>query len=292
MRRTAILATFLAILCTVIGYAADTLDVYFIDVGHGDAILVDYGDWECLIDAGKGVSSSSLELLSVLQCAVTDSTIELAVLSHNHWDHYGGFTDLIANSDFVISAFWKSDDPNADTEKTRWFGFSNAFDSAEFAKERLAAGSIPFVPLPNDLDWSVLAPRILQIQPKDENDNANSLVLGLRYGTVEFLFTGDIIEVDTEDIDGWHAPSNALVLKAPHHGRSNSATQALAKRLEPDLIVVTTGHCVPQTGCTLTQLGIPFLSTSTSGTIHLRTDGESVWVTTDTLSGQVVECTD
>jgi len=290
MRKTLVMFFVVAVITFEAG-ASDTLDVYFINVGHGDAILIDLGDWECLIDAGKGTNSSNLELLRVLDCAVADDTIELAVLSHNHWDHYGGFINLIQNSDFAISSFWRSSDPNADTEKTKWLEFSNIFGSAEFFKEELAVDSIPLATLPNALDLNVLAPRVLQMQPTDDNDNENSLVLLLTYGEVSVLLPGDIESLPTS-ADAWSSTSGVLILKAPHHGRANSATLALAELLMPDLVVVSTGDDVPETAVALTYLGIPFLWTAASETIRVSTDGDSVWVTTDTLLAQVVDCDD
>ncbi|MEE8593431.1 MAG: hypothetical protein V3T03_04825, partial [Candidatus Bipolaricaulota bacterium] len=60
--------------------AAETLDVYFIDVGHGDAILIDYCNWEVLIDAGPGDSATNEAVLAVLEEHVSDGIIELAIL--------------------------------------------------------------------------------------------------------------------------------------------------------------------------------------------------------------------
>ena len=283
MKRLVVVLAVIGLL-TIGVWGEETLDVYFLDVGHGDAILIDYENWECLIDAGKGTNSSDTELDSILESTVTDGTIELAILSHNHWDHYGGFADLIGDYELTIAAFWRSEDRNADTEGECWSAFTNAFTSAQFEVEDLGAGDTPLTPLPDDLDWTILAPSVLKTQPEDDNDNANSLVLGLRFDDVSFLFAGDLLEVTHDNITNWHVPSDTLVLKAPHHGRENSATLDLAEILSPALVVVSTADCVPETARGLSLLGIPFLWTSSSGTVRVSTDGASVWVSSRTLN--------
>lgn len=304
MRKGGLVAFAVAVVLAVSASSADTLDVYFINVGHGDAILIDYNGRECLIDFG-GPTKDCSELNRVsdkcngtcLSChndlllRLIDGDLELAILSHNHWDHYGGFVKLLAlltATEKHLEELWQGPDRSADCEGTNWEMFQDAVSGAGLAQpfDDALAGPPQLHP---DVTWTFLAPQ--QLSESKKNDNENSVVLLLTYGSVGFLFTGDLEELATDVVAEWQLPE-ILILKAPHHGRSNSATQALAESLEPDLIVVTTGHCVPQTGGTLTQLGIPFLSTSTSGTIRLSTDGESVWVTTDTLSGQVVDCTD
>ena len=51
MRKYVLVAAILLIVSLFAG-AEGELNVYFLNVGHGDAILIDYRDWECLIDTG------------------------------------------------------------------------------------------------------------------------------------------------------------------------------------------------------------------------------------------------
>jgi beta-lactamase superfamily II metal-dependent hydrolase len=71
------------------------VSIVFINVGHGDAILVDYDDTEILIDAGPYHKASGDELLRRVQEYVKDGKIEMAVVTHPHEDHYGGFIALL-----------------------------------------------------------------------------------------------------------------------------------------------------------------------------------------------------
>jgi len=61
------------------------LKVHFIDVGQGDAILIDIGDTEVLIDGGD----RSPGITEYIQ-AFIDGPIEVMVATHPHADHIGG----------------------------------------------------------------------------------------------------------------------------------------------------------------------------------------------------------
>jgi glyoxylase-like metal-dependent hydrolase (beta-lactamase superfamily II) len=79
--------------------------IVFINVGHGDAILVDYGDTEILIDAGTYTTpSSAKELLCQVHRYVDDGRIELAVVTHPDKDHYGGFIALLGPREPAVLA--------------------------------------------------------------------------------------------------------------------------------------------------------------------------------------------
>jgi len=292
MRRASLLAFVTAAILALSASSADTLDVYFIDVGHGDAILVDYNNWECLIDAGKGTSTVNHGLMEVLGATVQDSTIELCVLSHNHWDHFGGFVDVFPL--YVVDAFWRSADVLPDCDGANWKEFS-----AELAKEcsepeELSVGITPPAISPPELAWTVLAPGVLKTTPADENDNENSLVLLLEYGEVMFLFAGDIQSKAESVLQTIELPEAVLILKVAHHGSNSSTSTEFLKWADPELAIVSadSNDLHAQVAVNLGHHGIPFLQTFNNGTICVSTDGNAVWVTTETLAGAVVSCSD
>ena len=285
--RKGIVGLLCAILVSCAVWGVDTLDVYFVNVGHGDAILISYDNWECLIDSGNGTMEPTVELFKTLGHVVQDSTLELAVLSHNHWDHYGGFSSIFSDDYYSISVFWRSTDLSPDTNGVRWLEFSDSFSRESFSDvEELVAGTIPLAICPLEIEWTVLSPHIIEATASGDNDNENSLILLLTFGSVSFLFPGDI-ECLPENAVEWNIPPGTLILKAPHHGRTNSATLELVDLLQPDLVIVSTGYSVPEVADAVIQRGIPLFSTQTSGTVHLSIVEGTVWVTTSALSGQI-----
>jgi beta-lactamase superfamily II metal-dependent hydrolase len=74
------------------------LRVHFIDVGQGDAILVDYGDTEILIDGGD----RSPGVVTYLSDFV-DGAIEVMVATHPHADHIGGLIAVLEQYEVEVN---------------------------------------------------------------------------------------------------------------------------------------------------------------------------------------------
>ncbi len=95
-RNTDVLAKGLLSLALVVLLAlplpAQQLELRFLDVGQGDAILVREGGKTALIDAGSGAG-----ILTQLRALGVD-TIDLLVASHNHSDHIGGMTAVLGGT--------------------------------------------------------------------------------------------------------------------------------------------------------------------------------------------------
>ena len=269
----------------------EILDVYFINVGHGDAILIDCGNWEALLDAGPGSREANLELLSVLTEHVHDGIIELAILSHSHVAHYGGFQ--VVFNQYEVWEFWRSfdtdPDPDPDQDYDEYRSFLVAL-AAEGLVPRLLERGDRFVT--GRTEWVVLGPG--ELRTGKENDNENSLVFLLSYGDVRFLFVGDI-ESDGEaallDIE---IPESPLVLKVAHHGSDTSTSTEFLTWADPELAIIScdSDDLDDRVASDLDSEFIPYLQTWSSGTIHVSTDGEFVWVSTDTLSEQIVDCSE
>src|SRR5262249_43462128 len=80
------------------------LRVYFVDVGHGDATLMECPDGRVLlVDAGKEETARSL-LVPYLTKALPGRRIDYFILTHQHFDHSGGFFDVLDN--FEVGEVW------------------------------------------------------------------------------------------------------------------------------------------------------------------------------------------
>jgi len=266
--RSILLASLLAILASVALLGADALDVYFIDVGQGGAILIDYGDWEALLDAGPGFISSNSEILATLADHVRDGIIELAILSHPHADHYGGFRTVLGQ--YEVGSFWRSQDTDPDTHGPKYSTFLDALALENLVPIQLEAGEqVTF----GQLQWTVLGPE--ELVGGSENDNENSLVLLARYGEVHFLFVGDIETAGELALQDIELPEGSLILKVAHHGSATSTSTGFLAWAQPALAVISTKYDEPPATGVLESLAIPYVMTSEYGTIQVCTDGES-----------------
>lgn len=252
--------------------SSETVDVHFIDVGAGDAILIDCGDFEALLDAGPGYAEANAAVRAVLAEHVTDGVIELAILSHPHADHYGGFSAVFAT--YRVLEFWRSMDTTPDTSGTGYASFSSALVAEGLTTTFLTRGARR---TSGQLVWDVLGPGPLKSTHAGANDNDNSLVLLLSFGIVHYLFMGDVESGGETALFSSALPIGPLVLKVAHHGSATSTSSALLDWATPDLAVISTGYEDPPALRVLRScwIPVPAFLTSTVETITIATDGNS-----------------
>jgi len=283
--RKGLIGLLLVAVVTFVTVADNTLDVYFINVGQGDAILIDCGDWEALLDAGRGYSATNEAILTVLAEHVDDGILELAILSHPDADNYGGFETVF--SLYEVWEFWRSFDTSPDTTGPAYLRFLNALTAEGLVPRLLECGDRVVM---GQIEWVVLGPG--ELRTGSENDNDNSLVLLLTYRDVRFLFAGDIESYGEAPLLGIDLPEGPLVLKVANHGADTSTSTEFLAWADPQLAVISAKYeNLPAMG-TLTLLGIPFSTTQAADTIYVSTDGEVVWVSPDVLFGQPVDCSE
>jgi len=252
--------------------AVVSVDVHFIDVGAGDAILIDCGDWEALLDAGRGYAEANTAVRAVLAEHITDGVIELAILSHPHADHYGGFAEVFAT--YRVLEFWRSMDTTPDTSGPGYASFSSTLAAEGLTTTLLTHGETR---ASGQLVWDVLGPGPLKTTPAHTNDNDNSLVLLLSLGNVHYLFMGDVESGGETALFSSVLPIGPLVLKVAHHGSATSTSSALLDWATPDVAIISTGYEDPPALETLSSrwtLASTWL-TSAVGTITIATDGVS-----------------
>jgi len=240
------------------------LKVHFIDVGQGDAILIDFGETEILIDGGDKSPGVAAYLNNYV-----DGALEVMVATHPHADHIGG---LIAVLDrFQVEEIWL----NGDTSTSKTYNDFMSRVNAEGAsiQEALRGQSIEA----GVLSFLILHP----VKPLVGDTNNNSVVLKLSYGNIDFLFTGDAEEEAEAGILQSGLTVQADILKVGHHGsRSSSSTQFL-DAVEPELAIYMAGegnrygHPHEETIIALTEVGAEIYGTDIHGTIVLTTDGQT-----------------
>ena len=265
MRRATLLATFLAILCAVIGYSADTLDVYFIDVGQGDAILIDYGEFEMLIDGGPDGSCVSFIREYV------DGYLEVVVATHPHSDHIGGLDDVLRAFDVLEVV---TNGATATTNAYVNFAAAVATEGCKYTPVRRNS-TIALA----DLKFRVLHPHELV---GDANDD--SIVLLLSYINVSFLFTGDITCDAEQELLELSCLSDIDVLKVAHHGSAYGTCEPFLGSTKPEIAVYSAGvgnrygHPAESTLVRLENVGALILGTDKQGNIAISTNGDVLWI--------------
>ncbi|MCL0077212.1 MBL fold metallo-hydrolase [Dehalococcoidia bacterium] len=246
------------------------MTVHFIDVGQGDAILLDVGEIEVLIDGG-GKSPGVVVYLR----EHVDGPLEVMVATHPHADHIGG---LIAVLDaFEAEEIWLNGDPH--TTKT-FHEFMRQVDAEGASVSEAERG-----------DWieaGILTLLVLHpTKPLFDDINENSIVLRLSYGDIDFLFTGDAEGKAETSILDFVAELQAEIFKVGHHGSKTSSSAAFLDQVQPEVAIYMAGsgnrygHPHAETISALEGIGAEIYGTDINGTILIITDGISYIVQTE-----------
>jgi competence protein ComEC len=263
------------------------LKVTFIDVGHGDSILIEFpkgkkmlmdggGLYEDRFDTGKNVIAPFLWQKKIRR-------IDTLVLTHPDPDHVKGL-NFIA-SQFSIGQFWEN---GFETQSEPYLRLKETLRQKQIKTQSLNDETLPRII--NGVEISVLNPPAWNAVPRkvpNASDlNNSSLVLKLRFKNVSVLLAGDI-EKETE---GWMLrkgyPLRADLIKVPHHGSSSSSSPLFLEKVKPMYAVVSVGERNiarlphPEVLKRYERLGTEIFRTDKHGAITVVTDGKDIEVKT------------
>ena len=199
-----------------------SLTVTFLDVGQGDATLIETPDGRiALVDAGEADIGDQLRRRGVEQ-------IDLVVASHPHDDHIGGLDEVVER--FPVRAYLDNGMPHATQAYRRLVDAVEARPSITY----LAAE-------PRNIQLGEASVEVLANHPAPRHVNDGSVALLVRYGGFSVLLTGD---AETEALDylvDTGAVPDITVLKASHHGSDNGFTEDWLTAARPEVVVVSVG---------------------------------------------------
>ena len=110
------------------------------------------------------------------------------------------------------------------------------------------------------------------------------MVLQVKYGEFEMLFTGDVEGEGEEMLMEQQKLSQIDVLKVAHHGSKHSTTEESLRKLQPKYALISAGrknsygHPHMETIERLKKYGVQLYSTLESGAITVTTDGREMWI--------------
>ncbi|NLM18446.1 MAG: MBL fold metallo-hydrolase [Clostridiaceae bacterium] len=198
------------------------LVIHFLDVGHGDSILIEHGNYSMLIDGGSQNQSS----YNYLQNQHIES-LDYVIATHPHEDHIGGLIEIINNIkiDKIIM-------PNVThTSET----FDNFLTSVAFSEAKVLQPHVGDIYDFGDASFTIVAP----ISDFYENLNNYSIVLRFNHGDNSFLFTGDIEAISELEIVDSNQDVSADVLKISHHGSDTSNTDQFIQAVAPSHAIIS-----------------------------------------------------
>lgn len=262
---------------------AERLRVSFIDVGQGDAALVEFpggrtmlidaGAWSEEYDAGEQIVTPFLKRRGITR-------LDWFVASHPHADHIGGAPHVFRS--FEVNEVVESGQPAADPAYARYV---RAIEQ-EHASLRIAR-SFDSVLTVAGVRVYVCYPTAEVVGPDSSNPyrniNNTSVVLKLVYGESAFLFMGDLEREGEAQLCRMFGDFlRADVLKVGHHGSSTSSTEEMLEFVRPHYAVISVGrnntfnHPSEDVIDRLRAFGADVLRTDEEGAVIFETDGRTL----------------
>lgn len=242
----------------------DNLEIYFLDVGNADSILIRYHENNILIDAGNNGDGN--KLVNYFK-ELGINKFKYVIGTHAHEDHIGGMDDIINN--FKINHFYMPS--TITTTKT----FEDILDSLDKNSVKFETPEIDHKFKVEDLNF-----RIIYIGDDKEDLNKTSIILKMTYKNTSYLFTGDTTsEIENQILD---KNIESTVLKVAHHGSQYSSSAKFLNTVKPQYAIIEVGknndygHPKDIVLKKLNKVGAKIYRTDRDKTIHLISDGENI----------------
>ncbi len=258
------------------------LHLTVLDVGQGDAVLVEGpSGTRLLVDGGPDPERTLRRLGAELPFHAR--RIDILVVSHPHQDHVAGLVEVLARFDvgLVLHAGIPYQNPAYDRLLSDAAGARVATRLAR-AGDRLSLGAGTSVEVLYPSAAEAAAPL-----PDDDINNA-SIVLVVRHHGFAALLTGDAEAPVEERLLSSGRVGAVDVLKVGHHGSTSSTSVPFLAAADPAVAVISVGvgndygHPAPQTLRTLAaHAGLLVLRTDLDGDVEVETDGRALRVRTD-----------
>ncbi len=257
------------------------LDIYFLDVGQGDATAVrtPEGRW-VLVDAGPRTETYDAGERRVLPFLrrMNAPRVELLIITHPQLDHVGGAAAVLGGVE--VRWVWDPAYP---------LGSPPYLELLELIEQKgipwTEAGRDQSVEL-DGVTFELLAPAPGAVERADDPNQAGAVVR-VGYGGFSALLPGDAYSAqELELVEVYGVALRADILKVGHHGSRTSTSPAFLEAVEPALAVISAGrrnpfgHPHPLVLHRLRSRGIPVARTDREGTIHLHVPapGSRGWV--------------
>jgi competence protein ComEC len=246
------------------------LTVSFLDVGQGDATLIQHPDGTAvLFDGGppEGGVTRLLRRAGVRRLAVV-------VATHASRDHHGGLVDVLDR--YPVGLLLDGGDGNPHP------GLKAVRDEAARRGIRTVQAVAPMSLRAGGLEIQVLSPLPRPEGPAPEDPNPRAVVAIVSSGAFDLLLSADaeseaLLPLDLPDVEA---------MKVPHHGSSDPGLPEVLDRLRPEIAGIevgpnTYGHPAPSTLAALKHAGVTTYRTDRDGTVTLTVTHGQMNVTTE-----------
>ncbi len=261
------------------------LRVTFLDVGQGDAtvlelpdgqtVLIDGGPRYRRLDMGRAVIGPYLWNQGIHR-------IDHIVATHPQWDHVGGLPWVLEN--FHVGKYWS----NGVVRSREFFQrLQMAVDASDLDDRVIGAGSDIIGSGPCSL--AVLSPLarnnpVMLVSTHEMSGaelNNRSLVIRLECGRHSVLFTADAEQQALEQLQHETQGHSATIVKIPHHGAKSSLHHGWINQIKSQAMVMSVGshnrygHPAAEVIDAYVEQGFPIYRTDRDGAIVIEASLDS-----------------
>ena len=251
------------------------------DVGQGESLLLESGQWRAAVDTGgrpfgDGTDIGRRVVVPALWARGV-TALDALLITHADPDHVGG-AGAVFDAQPVRQLWIGVDVPGHEpSQALRARADAEGADvverrDGEAFVQGLSRIRILHPPAP---DWERRRVR-----------NDDSVVLEVVHGDVALLLMGDVSAGVEREILPRLTPARLRILKVGHHGSRTSTSQALVDAWRPHIALVSCGrgnsfgHPAPAVLERLRAVGATVFRTDADGQVTVRSDGRQVWAET------------
>jgi competence protein ComEC len=268
-------------------YGRQDMRVTVIDVGLGSAALLELPKGYTVLIDGGGFSDNTVfdmgaRVVAPVLWRKKILTVDQLVLSHPNSDHLNGLIYIADH--FKVKRFWS----NGEKAATR--GYQSLIEVCRNRHIHMPEfADIPRRLNINGVTFEVLNPPVAFLKMKMSNHwrnkNNNSIVIKATFGSVSFMFPGDIMAAAEREMAlRYGSRLQSSVLIAPHHGSKTSSTAAFLDQVKPKAVIISAGwknrygYPAPKVTQRYRERQSQILSTGRHGAIRVVTDGDDFWI--------------
>ena len=234
------------------------LTVRFLDVGQGDATLVQHPDGTAVLFDGGPPEGGVTRLLR--RAGV--SRLAVVVATHASRDHHGGLAEVLAR--YPVGLFLDGGDGNPDP------ALDAVREEAARRGTRRVPATAPLSLRAGGLEIEVLSPPPRPPGPPPEDPNPRAAVALVSAGAFDLLLSAD---AESEPLLPLDLPA-VEAMKVPHHGSADPGLPGVLDRVRPQVAAIevgpnTYGHPAPSTLTALERAGVTTYRTDRDGTVTL-----------------------
>ena len=240
-------------------------EIIFFDIGQGDAILIQEGDFQVLVDGGP---DDSVVFKLAKRMPSYDKNIEIVILTHPHEDHIRGLMNVL--DEFTVERV-----------------FINRIEYENKVYEDLLSGYKDIILEVKegdkfkykDIEGEIIYPILNKgsnSRMQDKNINNESIVTLLDIKGKRVLLTGDAEQEVENKLLKESSLENMYILKAGHHCSRTATSDMFLRAVNPEVAICSYGkgnkfgHPHYETIEKFKKYNVQYLETAKEGDIVIK----------------------